>query len=88
MTLFDAPPQFPPALPDDELRLLASLPDYDTVRELAPEEAAAARRLERRGLVKLHRWKDDPIAIRPILYAGRLPTSRVALARIVPEPPP
>jgi hypothetical protein len=70
--LFPEAPSFPPALPGDELRLLASLPAYDTVQEISVEDEAACRRLERRGLVKVHRWKDDPIAIRPTLYAGRL----------------
>lgn len=74
--LFERLPEFPPALPDDELRLLATLPDYDTVREIEPDEEAACRRLEKRGLVKVHRWKDDPIAIRPTMHAGRLPAAR------------
>ena len=75
LDLFPDAPQFPPALPDDELRLLASLPIYDTTREIDWCEEAAARRLEKRGLIKIHRQKDDPIAIRPTMYAGKLPAA-------------
>jgi hypothetical protein len=70
--LFPDSPRHPPSLPDDELRLLATLPRYDTVREIEEGERAACRRLASRGLVKIHHWKDDPIATRPTLYAGRL----------------
>ena len=42
--LFDSLPKFPPALPDDELRLLAALPDWDTVTEISHEDEAVARR--------------------------------------------
>ena len=80
-SLFDTLPLFPPPIPDDELRLLARLPDYSdrqSVTAVDREEEAACRRLERRGLVKVHRWKDDDLAMRPTLYAGRL--HRTALA--------
>lgn len=73
--LFENLPQFPPALPDDELRLLAKLPDYSdrqSVTAVNEDEEAACRRLEKRGLIKVHRWKDDPVAYRPTLYAGKL----------------
>jgi hypothetical protein len=74
--LFQTLPAFPPSLPDEELALLRSLPLYDsenqTVREIDADEERVARRLERKGLIKVHRWKDDPLAIRPTLYAGRL----------------
>lgn len=80
--LFQDLPRFPVALPDDELRLLATLPDYDPitqeVMEIDQDDEAAARRLEKRGLIKVHRWKDDPIAIRLTMYAGRLPSSRLS----------
>jgi hypothetical protein len=83
--LFDALPEFPVALPDDELQLLARLPEWPTSTEVDDEEQAACRRLEKRGLVKLHRWKDDPMAIRSTWYAGKLPTAalRHADAEIV-----
>jgi hypothetical protein len=71
-SLFGDLPVFPAALPQDEMALLASLPTWDTVEEVRQENEAAARRLEKRGLIKIHRWKDDPIAIRPTMYAGRL----------------
>lgn len=63
-------------LPADEAALLARLPIYGAdqcVEEIGPEDEAPCRRLERRGLVKVHRWKLDPIAIRPTMHAGRLP---------------
>ena len=79
MSLFPFLRSHPPALPDDELRLLRDLPLYTdndpVVRAVEQEDEATCRRLERRGLVKVHRWKDDPIATRPTLYAGRLPAS-------------
>ncbi len=74
-SLFDNLPEFPPALLDDELRLLAMLPDWDTVMDLDEEDWPAARRLERRGLIKIMRVKLDPIAIRPTWSAGKLPTA-------------
>jgi hypothetical protein len=75
--LFEDLPEFPSALPGDELRLLAHLPEWDTVEAIEPEDEAAARRLERRGLVRLHRWKDDPISIRPTLYGGKLSSAQL-----------
>lgn len=72
LELFADLPEFPVALPDDELRLLARLPVYDTTQEIDWEDEAACRRLEKRGLVKVHRQKDDPIAMRPTMYAGKL----------------
>lgn len=78
--LFERLPTFPPALPDDELRLLASLPDWDDVAQIAECFVAAARRLERRKLIRVCRWKDDPCAMRPTLYAGKLPAANLAQA--------
>lgn len=78
--LFEDLPVFPPALPADELRLLATLPDYgddQCVTEVEDEDHAACRRLERRGLVKVHREKMDPIAARPTWFAGKLPCSAI-----------
>ena len=75
-SLFGEMPDHPAPLPRDEVTLLASLPLYGAdqcVREVALDEEAACRRLEKRGLVKVHRWKDDPIAVRRTMYAGRLP---------------
>ena len=75
--LFDQLPEFPPSLPDDELRLLAQLPDWGTVTEVDEADYPAARRLAKRGLIKIRREKDDPIALMPTWYAGRLPASRI-----------
>ncbi len=79
--LFSNLPSFPTGLGDDELRFLRSLPRYDqelqTVRQVDDHEEKIARRLARLGLVKIHRWKDDPLAIRPTMYAGRLPAADV-----------
>jgi hypothetical protein len=82
-SLFGDLPAFPPALPEDELRLLAILPNYgpdETVQEIDQGDEAACRRLERRGLIKVKRWKDDPVGVRRTLYAGR-----TALAKIRAE---
>lgn len=76
--LFANLPAFPVALSNDELRLLAALPEYEPnecVQEIGQEDEAACRSLERKGLVKVRRWKDDPIAIRRTLYAGKLPAA-------------
>jgi|688.fasta_scaffold1830030_1 hypothetical protein len=75
--LFDALPVFPVALPDDELSLLAKLKgcDWPTNQALEWGEHAAARRLESRGLLKISRQKDDPIASYPTWYAGKTPTA-------------
>lgn len=73
--LFNDLPSFTVPLGQDELRLLAELPDYDShqsVRAVSGKDELVARRLARRGLVKLHQWKDDPISIRATVYAGRL----------------
>ncbi|HEY1605603.1 MAG TPA: hypothetical protein VGF77_08380 [Allosphingosinicella sp.] len=73
--LFDELPSFDLPLPQDELKLLAALPDYGDnhcVQQVPDDQEACCRRLAARGLVKLHRWKDDPIAIRPTMYAGRI----------------
>jgi hypothetical protein len=71
--LFSTLPDDPAPLPDDEAALLAALPVYPTTTAVQQESEACCRRLERRGLVKVHREKDDPIAIRPTFYVGRLP---------------
>lgn len=75
--LFDDLPAFPVARPDDELRLMARLPDWPTITEVDDDEHAACRRLERAGLVKVCREKNDPSAIRPTWYAGRMAASRL-----------
>lgn len=81
MSLFDTPlPTFPPALPEDELQLLRMLPDYgdnQCVTEVSDEWHAAARRLERRQLIKIQREKTDDLAFRPTWFAGVLPAGRV-----------
>jgi hypothetical protein len=77
--LFEHMPVFPVALPDDELALLARLDgcDWPTNQEVDWEDYPAARRLERRGLIKISRQKSDPIAIDPTWYAGKLPDASV-----------
>lgn len=73
MELFKNLPEFPPALPDDELRLLAWLPEWPTTIDLDESDHAACRRLEKKGLVKVRRLKLDPIAVYPTWGAGKLP---------------
>lgn len=75
--LFQSLPEFPVALPDDELRLLAALPDWPTNQEIVWDERPAARRLERRGLIRISRLKMDPVAFDPDWFAGKLETSGV-----------
>lgn len=82
-SLFDALPEFPPALPDDELRMLAALPHWPATQELDCGDWPAARRLERRGLIKIERHKTDPIAISPTWFAGKLRPP----AALLPNPP-
>jgi hypothetical protein len=71
--LFPALPDDPAPLPCDKAALLSDLPTWPTTQEIAGEQEGACRWLERRGLVKVERCKSDPIAIRPTMYAGRLP---------------
>lgn len=78
--LFPDAPRFSVTLPEDELRVLSYLPDWEAVTRIDDRDEAAARRLEKRGLIKLHRWKDDPIAIRAALYGGKLPAANMRLA--------
>lgn len=80
--LFNALPVFPVSLPADELAVLAKLSgcDWPTNQEIKWQDHAAARRLEKRGLIKISRQKDDPVAIEPTWYAGKLPTSGMRLA--------
>lgn len=68
--LFGALADDPAPLPCDEAALLADLPIYPDTQRV--EDEACCRRLERRGLVKVHREKDDPVAMRPTFYAGRI----------------
>ena len=84
--LFDELPVFQVALPEDELALLAKLNgcDWPTNQALEWEEHAAARRLEGRGLLKISRQKDDPIASYPTWYAGKTPTA--AIRAVAPTP--
>lgn len=73
--LFAPLPDSVPPLAHDEASLLRHLPIYgedEHVTAIQPEWESVCRRLEKRGLVKVRRWKDDPISIRPTLYAGRL----------------
>lgn len=73
--LFGNLPDDPAPLHPDDAALLASLPIYPTVQEIDwdTQAEAACRRLEKRGHVKIHRWKTDSINIRPTMYVGRLP---------------
>jgi hypothetical protein len=74
-SLFGELPDDPVPLHPDDAVLLASLPVYPAVEEMDwdIDLEARCRRLERRGLVKIHRWKNDPIAVRPSMNVGRLP---------------
>ncbi len=72
-TLFGDLPDDPAPLARDEKVLLADLPIYPMTQAVSQRDEGCCRRLERRGLVKVHREKDDPIAIRATFYAGRLP---------------
>jgi len=82
MMLFDALPEYPAALPDDEMALLGKLRgcEWPTNQEVDWQDRPAARRLERRGLIKIGRTKDDPVAIDPTWYAGKLPASSIRTA--------
>ena len=82
--LFADLPIFPAALPDDELALLAKLDgcDWPTNQEIDWQDRAAARRLEKRGLIKISRQKTDPIAFDPDWLAGKLPTAGIRAAII------
>jgi hypothetical protein len=82
--LFSDLPSFPPALPDDELQFLAKLPLWDSAMRLDDEEHAIARRLEKRGLIKISRSKDDPCASRSTWWAGKLPTAALRDAQAQP----
>lgn len=73
--LFESLPEFPPALPDADLSLMASLPKWPTEREVNEDDHPAARRLERQGLIKISRQKMDPCADRPTWFAGRTPAA-------------
>lgn len=77
MRLFPDLPVFPAALPADELALLATLKgcEWPSVQEVDADQHAAARRLAAKGLVKISRQKDDPVAIWPTWYVGKLPAS-------------
>lgn len=58
--LFDTLPQFPPALPDEDLAFLRGLSPGPGEWDLLDwNEWAVARRLERRGLVKISGCEGD-----------------------------
>lgn len=58
--LFERLPQFPPALPDEDLAFLRGLsPGPGEWDLLDYDEWAVARRLERRGLVKISHCAGD-----------------------------
>lgn len=80
--LFDSLPVFPAALPADELALLARIEgsNWPDVVEIDWEDRATARRLEKRGLIKISRQKMDPVALEPDWFAGKLPTAGIRAA--------
>jgi hypothetical protein len=72
--LFGDLPDDPTPLDPDDAALLRGLPIYPETQEIDGDMAEArCRRLERLGFVKIERHKNDPIAIRPTMYAGRAP---------------
>ncbi|MCW1985351.1 UNVERIFIED_ORG: muconolactone delta-isomerase [Sphingomonas sp. R1F5B] len=75
MALFDDLPRQDVPLTATEQAFLETLPVYApncTIRALYPEEEAMARHLAKRGLVHLHRWRDDPsYSDATSLFAGR-----------------
>lgn len=74
--LFDSLPQFPPALPDADLDLLAQLPEWPTTMEIfRDEDQTIVRRLERRGLVKVSRLLADPAGTLREWWVGKLPAA-------------
>jgi hypothetical protein len=46
-------PRFPPALPDTEIRMLATLPEWPATQEVWDKDRSALMSLFRRGLVKV-----------------------------------
>lgn len=79
MTLFENLPQFPLRLDDDELKILAMLPDSPTMQELEWGEWRTAGRLERKGLIKISRSCQ-------VWWAGKLATAK--LREVIPDPSP
>lgn len=77
--LFTVLPILPASLPYDELALLAKLRgcNWPTNQEVDWEDRAAARRLEKRGLIKISRQKMDPVALEPEWFAGKLPSAGI-----------
>lgn len=75
--LFDRLPEYPPALPDDELKLLADLPEWPTEQEVDDVDHGTARRLERKGLIKISRQLLDPAGSMRTWFAGKLPAALV-----------
>jgi len=77
--LFADLPQFPCALPHDELALLRKLVgcDWPTNQELDWSDRPAARRLAEKGLIRISRQKSDPVATDPDWYAGKLPAASI-----------
>lgn len=79
--LFDRLPKFPVALPDDELFMLARLPEWPTTQEVYADYHNVVRRLERRGLVKVQR-QSDGLGGFPEWWAGKLPTASLRKAAL------
>lgn len=69
-SLFGPLPTFPPSLPADELRLLRDLPDWPTVQDVDDADMAPLRRLQRRGLVRVTRYR-EPDGTIYVVSAGK-----------------
>lgn len=71
--LFDQLPQFPPALPDEDLAFLQGLSPGPSEWDLLDSNKwAAAKRLERRGLVKISMCEGD-------MWAQKTPAASLRL---------
>lgn len=81
-SLFLDLPAYPTALPNDELALLSKMngSDWPDQMEIDWDDRPAARRLEKRGLIKISRHKMDPVAIDPDWFAGKLPATAIRSA--------
>ena len=74
--LFHNLPQFPPALPDADLRFLVRLPEWPTTVDIELEDRAMARRLAKKGLVKITR-QSDPLGGYATWSVGKIMKLRI-----------
>jgi hypothetical protein len=65
-------------LSDDELRMLARLPEWPTNMQIEEEDHPTARHLEKLGLIKVSRQRMDPVAHWPDWFAGKLPAASLS----------